>query len=192
MIRTHRGRGGLVAEGAGLTLATTVFFALTLVLAGCSSKKPEGANGANGLGQGQNGMGENGIGGTGSSLSQFSKGTLGANGQGGPLSDIHFDYNDYTVRPQDSEILKSNADWLEKNPSAHVQIEGHCDDRGSEEYNIALGAKRAQAAKDYLQTLGIASDRLSTISYGKELPVCTEETDDCWQQNRRDHFVVNQ
>jgi peptidoglycan-associated lipoprotein len=192
MIRTHLGRDGLVVERSRSTLATALVV-VALILAGCSSKKPEGINdgaGAGALGQGQNGVGENGLGG--SSLSQFSKGTLGVNGQGGPLSDIHFDYNDYTVRPQDSEILKSNADWLEKNTNSHVQIEGHCDDRGSEEYNIALGAKRAQAAKDYLQTLGIAPDRLSTISYGKELPVCTEETDDCWQQNRRDHFVVNQ
>ena len=73
-----------------------------------------------------------------------------------------------------------------------IQIEGHCDDRGSEEYNIALGAKRAQAAKDYLETLGVTADRMSTISYGKELPVCTEDTDECWAQNRRDHFVVQQ
>ena len=73
-----------------------------------------------------------------------------------------------------------------------VQVEGHCDNRGSEEYNIALGAKRAQSAKDYLVTLGIAANRISTISYGKELPLCTEQTDDCWARNRRDHFVVSQ
>ena len=106
------------------------------------------------------------------------------------MSDIHFDYNDYTVRPQDGEILHSNADWLQKNPDRRVQIEGHCDERGSEEYNIALGAKRAQAAKEYLQTLGIAGDRMSTISYGKELPLCTEHTEDCWEENRRAHFAI--
>ena len=120
-----------------------------------------------------------------------SKGNAGCQ-RPGPLSDIHFDYNDYSVRAQDGEILKSNADWITKNSGTRVQIEGHCDDRGSEEYNIALGAKRAQAAKDYLETLGIAADRMSTISYGKELPVCTEDTDECWAQNRRDHFVVQQ
>ncbi|MGH7931649.1 MAG: peptidoglycan-associated lipoprotein Pal, partial [Candidatus Binataceae bacterium] len=113
------------------------------------------------------------------------------NGQG-PLSDIHFGFNEYTVEPQDGDVLRDNAKWIESHPNTRVQIEGHCDDRGSEEYNIALGAKRAQAAKDYLQTLGIAADRMSTISYGKELPICTEETDDCWAQNRRDHFVVLQ
>jgi len=160
------------------------------MLAGCSSKQSGAGAGQGNTGPGeigQNGLGPNGS----SSLNQFQKGTLGANGQG-PLSDIHFDYNDYSVRAQDGEILKSNADWMTKNSGTHVQIEGHCDDRGSEEYNIALGAKRAQAAKDYLQTLGVGADRMSTISYGKELPVCTEETDECWAQNRRDHFVVQQ
>jgi peptidoglycan-associated lipoprotein len=160
------------------------------MVAGCSSKQSGAGAGQGNTGPGeigQNGLGPNGS----SSLNQFQKGTLGANGQG-PLSDIHFDYNDYSVRAQDGEILKGNADWMTKNSGTHVQIEGHCDDRGSEEYNIALGAKRAQAAKDYLQTLGVGADRMSTISYGKELPVCTEETDECWAQNRRDHFVVQQ
>src|SRR5207245_3264619 len=98
----------------------------------------------------------------------------------------------YCDSEQDGEILKSIANSMNKNSAARVQIEVHCDNRGSEEYNIALGAKRAQAAKDYLETLGITADRMSTISYGKELPVCTEDTDECWAQNRRDHFVVQQ
>jgi len=96
------------------------------------------------------------------------------------------------VRAEDGDVLKANADWMQKNPQSRVQVEGHCDERGSEEYNLALGAKRAQAAKDYLQTLGISGDRMSTISYGKELPVCSDSTDDCYQQNRRDHFAVSQ
>jgi peptidoglycan-associated lipoprotein len=163
---------------------------LALMLAGCSSKKP--AAGAGGPGSNPGSVGSEGLGGAGnSSLAKYQKGTLG-NGEQGPLSDIHFDYNDFTVRPQDSEILHTNADWMQKNPNSRVQIEGHCDERGSEEYNIALGDKRAQAAKDYLQTLGIAGDRMSTISYGKELPLCTEHTEDCWEQNRRDHFAVTE
>jgi peptidoglycan-associated lipoprotein len=160
-----------------------------LALGGCSSKKKtdEGA----GLNPAGNGLGENGLGanGSNSSLSRYQSGTMGA---GGPLSDIHFDYNEATIQPQDNEVLKANADWLSAHGNTRVQIEGHCDDRGSEEYNIALGAKRAQAAKDYLTTLGISGDRMSTISYGKELPLCTDETDDCWAQNRRDHFAVSQ
>jgi len=186
------GRGGSVNNGRRRgRFATMAAVAMALALvAGCSSKQSGAGAGTQLSPSGPGGIGENGLGANGSSsLNQFQKGTLGANGQG-PLSDIHFDYNDYSVTAQDGEILKSNADWLTKNSASHVQIEGHCDDRGSEEYNIALGAKRAQAAKDYLETLGIGADRMSTISYGKELPVCTEETDECWAQNRRDHFVV--
>jgi peptidoglycan-associated lipoprotein len=187
-----RGRGGSVNKGRRLgRFAAMAAAALALaIVAGCSSKQSGAGTEVSPGGPG--GIGENGLGPNGSSsLNRFQNGTLGANGQG-PLSDIHFDYNDYSVTAQDGEILKSNADWLSKNSATRVQIEGHCDDRGSEEYNIALGAKRAQAAKDYLQTLGIGADRMSTISYGKELPVCTEETDECWAQNRRDHFVVQQ
>jgi len=186
-----RGRGGLVDNRPLLGRFTAIAAAAMMLamIAGCSSKQSGAGAGTPG---GPGGIGESGLGANGtSSLSAFTKGTLGAGGQG-PLSDIHFDYNDYSVRTQDGEILKSNADWMTKNSAARVQIEGHCDNRGSEEYNIALGAKRAQAAKDYLETLGIAADRMSTISYGKELPVCTEDTDECWAQNRRDHFVVQQ
>jgi peptidoglycan-associated lipoprotein len=186
------GRGGLVDDGRRLGRFAAIAAAAMMLamVAGCSSKQSGAGAGQGNTGAG--GIGENGLGANSStSLNRFQKGTLGANEQG-PLSDIHFDYNDYSVRAQDGEILKFNADWMSKNSAARVQIEGHCDNRGSEEYNIALGAKRAQAAKDYLETLGITADRMSTISYGKELPLCTEDTDECWAQNRRDHFVVQQ
>ncbi|MFZ0889848.1 MAG: peptidoglycan-associated lipoprotein Pal [Candidatus Binataceae bacterium] len=164
----------------------TIVAAMLLLVAGCSSnKKPETAY------AGASGLGEQGMGGKGGSLEQMQKGTLGS-GEQGPLHDIHFDYNDATVRPQDSEILRGNATWLSAHQQSRVQVEGHCDERGSEEYNIALGARRAQAAKDYLVTLGIAGDRVSTISYGKELPLCTEHNEECWSHNRRDHFVIAQ
>jgi len=158
-----------------------------LTIAGCSSKQHPSANGAGANGPGSN-LNSSGVGpGGNGSLGQFANGSTA--GQG-PLSDIHFGYNDYTISPQDGEILKGNAKWLADNPNAKVQVEGHCDERGSEEYNIALGARRAQAAKDYLVTLGVSADRISTISYGKELPACTDHDDNCWAQNRRDHFVV--
>jgi peptidoglycan-associated lipoprotein len=193
MIRIHHGRGGWVNE-AGIMARTAgvAVIILGLTLNACSSKKPpESAVG--GAGSNNGGLGQQGLGGAGgNSLEQYKQGVLGKNGEQGPLSDIHFDYNDYTVREQDGSVLRANADWLQKNPNTHVQIEGHCDERGSEEYNIALGAKRAQAAKDYLQTLGVAGDRMSTISYGKELPLCTEHTEDCWAENRRDHFAVTE
>jgi peptidoglycan-associated lipoprotein len=169
---------------------------LVVVLAffGCSSKKNQpGAGGPGGL-NGPGGIGDSGIGaGGGNSLTKLQQGRLGEGDQG-PLKDIHFGYNDYTIQPQDNDILRANADWLQQqaNRSARVQVEGHCDERGSEEYNIALGAKRAQAAKDYLQTLGINAERISTISYGKELPICQDHAEDCWSQNRRDHFAVQE
>lgn len=108
----------------------------------------------------------------------------------GPLKDIYFDFDRSDLKPDARATLKANADWLKANPSAQVEVEGHADERGTNEYNLALGAKRAQAAKDYLATLGIAANRLSTISYGEEVPVCKEKTEECWQKNRRDRFVV--
>jgi peptidoglycan-associated lipoprotein len=108
----------------------------------------------------------------------------------GPLKDISFSFDRYDLEADARSTLKANADWLKKNPAVRVEIEGHCDERGTNEYNLALGAKRAQAAKDYLVTLGIAPDRLSTISYGEEIPVCREQSESCWRQNRRARFVI--
>jgi peptidoglycan-associated lipoprotein len=189
MNRIQRGRGGWAVEVGGLTRAAGIaLVVIGLAIGGCSTKKKPGEGGPGGPGSGlgeENGLGPGGN----SSLKRFQNGTMGQNG---PLADIHFGYNDATIRPEDNDALKGNADYLTSHAEARVQIEGHCDDRGSEEYNIALGARRAQAAKDYLATLGISGDRMSTISYGKELPLCTEETDDCWAQNRRDHFALSQ
>ncbi|MEE9567799.1 MAG: peptidoglycan-associated lipoprotein Pal [Candidatus Binatia bacterium] len=106
------------------------------------------------------------------------------------LKDIYFDFDRYNLRPDARETLKTNAAWLKANPSARAEIEGHADERGTNEYNLALGARRAQSTKDYLTTLGVSSDRLSTISYGEELPVCKEKTEGCWNKNRRIHFVT--
>ena len=108
----------------------------------------------------------------------------------GPLKDIYFDFDRYDLRPDARATLKADADWLKANPSVRAEIEGHCDERGTNEYNLALGAKRAQAAKDYFISLGITKERLSTKSYGEELPVCKEHTEECWQKNRHDRFVV--
>jgi peptidoglycan-associated lipoprotein len=86
--------------------------------------------------------------------------------------------------------LRGNSEWMKTNAAARVEIEGHCDERGTNEYNLALGAKRAQVARDYLVSLGIAADRLSTISYGEEIPVCKETVETCWLQNRRARSVI--
>ncbi len=124
------------------------------------------------------------------SLAELQRGSLGLPGASGPLDDITFGYNSVDLDSQARATLQRNRDWLENNPGARVEIEGHCDERGTIEYNLALGARRAAAAKDYLTALGISAGRITTISYGEELPLCREATDSCWQRNRRGHFVV--
>ncbi len=98
---------------------------------------------------------------------------------------VHFAFNEYNIQDEDRAILQRQAAWLAKYPSVRLTIEGDCDERGTREYNLALGARRANAVKEYLVSLGVSSGRLDTISYGKERPVCTESTEDCWAQNRR-------
>jgi peptidoglycan-associated lipoprotein len=107
------------------------------------------------------------------------------------VRDAFFDYDAATIRPDAREALQKTADFLKNYPQARVTIEGHCDERGSTEYNLALGQRRANAVKEYLVSLGISADRLSTTSWGKEKPFCTESTEACWQQNRRGHFTLN-
>ncbi|HEV8716562.1 MAG TPA: peptidoglycan-associated lipoprotein Pal [Candidatus Binatia bacterium] len=111
-------------------------------------------------------------------------------GEGGPLQDIHFAYDSFELSSEARDTLRVNSDWLRSNSQAKVEVEGHCDDRGTSEYNLALGAKRAKAARDYLVSLGVSPERLSTISYGEEVPLCHESTESCWAQNRRAHFLV--
>jgi peptidoglycan-associated lipoprotein len=125
-----------------------------------------------------------------SSLDALERGESTATPASSPLKDVYFDFDSYTLRADARENLKANGEWLKANPTAQVQIEGHCDERGTTEYNLALGSKRAQRVKDYLVTLGTAADRLSTISYGEEVPVCREQSDECWQKNRRARFAV--
>ena len=115
----------------------------------------------------------------------------GESAAGGPLKDVNFDFDSSALSETARATLRANADWLKTNATARVQIEGHCDERGTAEYNMALGAKRAQTAMDYLATLGIAANRLSTISYGEEVPLCKEQTEECWARNRRARFVIS-
>jgi peptidoglycan-associated lipoprotein len=106
------------------------------------------------------------------------------------LKDIGFNFDSAALSESARATLKANADWLKANAASRIQIEGHCDERGTAEYNMALGAKRAQAAMDYLATLGIAGNRMSTTSYGEEIPVCKESNEECWVKNRRARFVL--
>jgi len=106
------------------------------------------------------------------------------------LKDIHFDFDKYDVRPVDEAVLKENAVFLKNNPKMKIQIEGHCDERGTVEYNLALGERRANNTKKYLVFLGIPSDRISTISFGKERPLDKGHHEEAWTKNRRAHIVV--
>ena len=106
------------------------------------------------------------------------------------LEAIYFDFDKYAIKSEGRDALKRNADWLQQNPGAKVVVEGNCDDRGTNEYNMALGQRRADSAAKYLMDLGITKDRISTVSYGEEKPICTEKTEACWSKNRRDDFVV--
>jgi peptidoglycan-associated lipoprotein len=178
---------------------------LTVILAACApsvTENPDAKAGAGTGGTAKSGVdGRSGEGARGggkeadtdkSSLKQFQEGKAPITPASSPLKDVYFEYDRYDLSSDARSVLRANADWLKSNPNARVEIEGHCDDRGTNEYNLALGAKRAQSAREYLATLGVAAQRLSTISYGEEIPVCKEQDESCWRQNRRARFVVLQ
>jgi peptidoglycan-associated lipoprotein len=106
------------------------------------------------------------------------------------LKDVHFDFDKYSLGSEDREILKGHADWLSKHGDYMVTIEGHCDERGTTEYNLALGERRAEEAKRFLVDLGVDEVRIKTISYGKELPLDPGHDEQAWAKNRRAHFTV--
>jgi peptidoglycan-associated lipoprotein len=108
----------------------------------------------------------------------------------GLLQDVHFDFDRADVREGDRAVLSNDADALKRFDFIRLTVEGHCDERGTVEYNLALGERRARAAHDYLVALGVPAERLKTVSYGKESPLCTEHDEACWQRNRRAHLRI--
>lgn len=112
-------------------------------------------------------------------------------GEGGPLEDIHFDYDQAELTDQARAMLERHAQWIKSHAAAKVRVEGHCDERGTVEYNLALGERRAQTTREYLVSLGVAGDRLATVSYGKERPLDTGTTESAYARNRRAHFSVS-
>jgi peptidoglycan-associated lipoprotein len=112
-------------------------------------------------------------------------------GEGGPLADIHFDYDQSTLTDEARTTLGQHASWIQAHASLKISVEGHCDDRGTVEYNLALGEQRARAAYDYLVSLGVPKARLNTVSYGKERPLDTGTSQAAWARNRRAHFAVS-
>lgn len=164
-------------------------FLMCFVLTGCSSAhKPEATPASAVAGQTAAKSSVRNVQSQGS-LEDLRRGMAPTTPKESPLKEIYFDFDKYDLGSAARETLRANADWLNSNRAFRVNIEGHCDERGTTEYNLALGAKRAQAAKDYLVTLGVSADRVSTTSYGKEAQVCHEHSEACWQRNRRDRFV---
>jgi peptidoglycan-associated lipoprotein len=106
------------------------------------------------------------------------------------MADALFDYDEATLRDDGRAVLSKDADYLKRWTTVRITVEGHADSRGTAEYNLALGGRRAAAVKDYLVSLGVSGDRIITVSKGKEQPVCAEETDACWQRNRRGHPII--
>ncbi|HWQ26882.1 MAG TPA: peptidoglycan-associated lipoprotein Pal [Chlorobaculum sp.] len=157
--------------------------AAMIVLAGCSSKSAVSTDGSAGTGSGS---------GSGAGVGVES----GAGAGGGPavvgpvLGDVFYDFDSSALSPEAQDQLKQNAAWLQKHTVPSVTIEGHCDERGTDEYNIALGERRAVAAKNYLVTLGASSSRISSVSFGEEKPFDPGHNEEAWAKNRRAHFVT--
>ena len=107
-----------------------------------------------------------------------------------PLDNVFFDYDRSELRPEARAALQRNADWLNQWDSARIMVEGHCDERGTNEYNLGLGDRRAAAVRDYLTSLGISGTRVQIVSKGEEEPVCSDSQEDCWGRNRRGHFII--
>jgi peptidoglycan-associated lipoprotein len=120
----------------------------------------------------------------------FSRESLDALNAAHPLSDAYFDYDQKVLRDDARAALSRDAQWLNRWTSTKITVQGQCDERGSAEYNLALGDERAKAVKDYLTSLGVPETRIAVISLGKESPVCTGDSESCWSQNRRGHFVI--
>jgi peptidoglycan-associated lipoprotein len=106
------------------------------------------------------------------------------------LRDVLFDFDGYEIRGEAERVMASNLEWMRANGTALILIEGHCDERGTPEYNLALGQRRAQAARNYLVARGVSGERITLISYGKERPACSESSENCWARNRRAHFAA--
>jgi peptidoglycan-associated lipoprotein len=158
---------------------------LLVPLAGACKKKVAPGDGSGGAGAG---LGEDGLGGSGSSLDRARRGQ--GPQEDGILKDVHFGFDKSELDSAAHDALARNLDWLKQNNRAKVELEGHTDSRGTIEYNLALGARRSKSVKDHLVGQGISPDRISTISYGKELPLCQEESESCWARDRRVHFVI--
>jgi len=166
--------------------------------AGAGAGGAGAGGGAGGVGTAPSGqVGEGGAGGRGGGLASTPPGSV-PGAQVSPrefveaisLRDIHFDYDRYDIKSEHAKALEENAKWLKSNARTLVLVEGHADERGTNEYNLALGERRAKTTRDYLMSLGVEGARISIISYGEERPTCKEGNEPCWGKNRRAHFLT--
>ncbi len=158
-------------------------FALVLTLTtsiGCSSKGKGGSGEID-----ENLISEQNLAGQ-----RFGDGNIPRGSDQGPLGDVRFDYDSAAIRPEDMEIIRNNAKFLTADPTLHAEVEGHCDRRGTNEYNLALGEERAKSAARALVNLGVRPSQISTISYGEEIPLDPSDSEYAFSKNRRAHFVV--
>ena len=144
----------------------------------------------NSSGSGSSGSGSSGSGSSGSMDSGIQESRLQSFQASSDLNDIHFEFDQYDLDNNSKAVLKENADYLKHNPSLHVEVQGHCDERGTNNYNIALGERRAHSTKKYLVSQGVDSRRVHVISLGEEKPFCFDSNENCWLQNRRAHFMA--
>ena len=181
-------------SGRGWQAMVALLGVVALVLSGCASQS----------GSAQAGVSSESYGGSGGAA--MGMGPDGRPGRGGPgmgrgpsprefvptveLKDIHFEFDRAEIGSEAATVLDANAQWLKANPSHLVLVEGHADERGTSEYNLALGDRRAKASMNYLIAHGVRANRISIISYGEEQPLCREHTEECWTQNRRAHFGI--
>ena len=161
--------------------------AASLTLTSCASKKTKSTEGVDGLGD-QTSMSENG---NNSGMALELNGDSDSN-KAGALKTVYFGYNSSAIEGETKSALDANAEFLKKNTAVKIQAEGHCDERGSVQFNLALGEKRAKSVRDYLVGLGVASNRITVISLGKEKPVSFGHDEESWSKNRRANFLVTE
>jgi len=167
-----------------MVLILTIILSFSLVGCGSSSKKNSGAPGMGSSSNEDPNMGSDGM------NFEINSSTDDGPGKAGGLQTVYFGFNSASLNSSTRAALSANAEILKKNGSVELQIEGHCDERGGVQYNLALGEKRAKAVKQYLVSMGVSSSRLSTISFGKERPVSFGHDETSWSKNRRANFVV--
>jgi peptidoglycan-associated lipoprotein len=186
-VEAERGKGAFMVTGHG----SVVLIALVLmVTAGCAAQSGTNQSPTTAAMYGASDTASGPYDGTGTYSQTSARPRLRDFVANGEINDIHFDFDSYEIRTTDAKVLEASVQWLKTHPDSLVVIEGHADERGTSEYNVALGERRAKASMNYLVSHGIQAKRITVMSYGEERNVCREKIERCWSQNRRAHFLV--